>query len=254
MHISAPIILAGFAATTNAFAFPQLNFFSTHNNAAKGGKAGAGTEAGAGAGAGATPSAEQGNNRAGRTGGAAGGFSGFGGSFGSASAGFPTGRGGQGGQGGQTHSTPTSVPTAAFGGGGGSGGRSGQSHVPGASGKPSGFPTSIHPPVGSSKPTPSSTPSDGCPAVWAEISSDLTGMFLSGGQCTDDARSTIRAIFHDCFPDGGCDGSLQFELSRPENSPMTGTVNKLVSLAQERGVGFADMLAFAACKYKHARS
>ena len=42
-----------------------------------------------------------------------------------------------------------------------------------------------------------------CPAVWHQISSDLSALFLSGGQCNDDARAAIRAAFHDCFPDGG---------------------------------------------------
>ena len=89
-----------------------------------------------------------------------------------------------------------------------------------------------------------------CPAVWSQISKDLTGMFLSGGQCNDDARAAIRAVFHDCFPDGGCDGSLALpeELSRPENSAMTSTINKLANLAKQRNVGVADMIVFAGCK------
>jgi hypothetical protein len=89
-----------------------------------------------------------------------------------------------------------------------------------------------------------------CPAVWTSISKDLTGMFVSGGQCTDDARAAIRAVFHDCFPTGGCDGSLAFpeELSRKDNVPMTATVNKLKGLATKYNVGVADMLMFAGCK------
>jgi hypothetical protein len=75
-------------------------------------------------------------------------------------------------------------------------------------------------------------------------------MFLSGGQCNDDARAAIRAVFHDCFPSGGCDGSLALpaELSRTENTPMAGTINKLSALAKQNGVGIADMIAFAGCK------
>jgi hypothetical protein len=89
-----------------------------------------------------------------------------------------------------------------------------------------------------------------CPAVWHQISSDLSALFLSGGQCNDDARAAIRAGFHDCFPDGGCDGSLALpdELSRVENTPMAATVNKLSALAKQRNVTTADMISFAACK------
>jgi len=320
MHFSTPLVLAVFAVTSEAFAFPQLNFL-THNNAVKGGRGGATGQQGgnaapsagdvAGPSAGdravpslgssrgsprissggnkaapsisekavptaggnrglgafssgrhgapsvsqepdpsiskkaaasvseeavpsvsekAAPTGQQGNNRGG------GGFSNLGG-FGSASD-TPAARGGQNRPTSIPASIPTSIPTIAFG-----GGRGGRSHASEAPPAPS---TSARP----SKPSASNTPSGGCPAVWTEISSDLTGMFVSGGQCTDDARSAIRAIFHDCFPDGGCDGSLHItaELSRPENSPMTSTVNKLASLAQQRGVGVADMIAFAACK------
>jgi hypothetical protein len=35
-----------------------------------------------------------------------------------------------------------------------------------------------------------------CPPVWSQISKDLTAMFVSGGQCNDDARAAIRAVFH----------------------------------------------------------
>jgi hypothetical protein len=37
-----------------------------------------------------------------------------------------------------------------------------------------------------------------CPQVWSQISKDLTGMFVSGGQCNDAARAAIRAVFHVC--------------------------------------------------------
>jgi hypothetical protein len=98
--------------------------------------------------------------------------------------------------------------------------------------------------------TNSKLPLKPCPTVWFQISGDLTAMFLTRGQCNDDARAAIRAGFHDCFPDGGCDGSLALpdEISRPENTPMTQTVLKLAALAKTRSVGVADMIAFAACK------
>jgi hypothetical protein len=86
-----------------------------------------------------------------------------------------------------------------------------------------------------------------CPAVWKSVSTDLSSIFVSGLTCTDDARAAIRAVFHDCFPQGGCDGSISIpaELSRPENSPMTSTINKLKALAVKHNVGVADMLMFA---------
>jgi hypothetical protein len=98
---------------------------------------------------------------------------------------------------------------------------------------------------------PGSTAPGSCPAVWTQISADLKNMFVSGGQCNDDARASIRAVFHDCFPQGGCDGSIAIpeELARPENAGMTSTINKLVQLAKSRGVGVADMLMFAGCKF-----
>ena len=118
--------------------------------------------------------------------------------------------------------------------------------VPGS--KKGGAPGAPGTPAPSTKPP---TPGGGCPAVWTQVSKDLTAIFLSGGQCTDDARAAIRAVFHDCFPDGGCDGSLALpaELSRPENTPMTSTINKLSAIAKQRGVGIADVIAFAGCKF-----
>jgi hypothetical protein len=86
-----------------------------------------------------------------------------------------------------------------------------------------------------------------CPAVWKSVSTDLSAIFVSGLVCTDDARAAIRAVFHDCFPQGGCDGSLAIasELARTENVPMQATVNKLKALAVKYKVGVADMLMFA---------
>jgi Peroxidase len=130
------------------------------------------------------------------------------------------------------------------------GARGGQGGFPG-------FPSAN--PVASAKPAPSAHPAPpagnnpttgGCPAVWTQVAQALTSLFLTSGQCNDDARAAIRAVFHDCFPDGGCDGSLALaaELSRPENTPMTATVNKLSALANQFGVGVADIIAFAGCE------
>jgi manganese peroxidase len=95
-----------------------------------------------------------------------------------------------------------------------------------------------------------------CPAVWNQISTDLTSLFLSGGQCNDDARAAIRAAFHDCFPDGGCDGSLAIpaELARPENAAMTSAVNSVAALALKYNVTNADMIQFAAGKHPGTNS
>ena len=37
-----------------------------------------------------------------------------------------------------------------------------------------------------------------CPAVWNDVSKELTQKFLTAGQCNPDARAAIRLIFHDC--------------------------------------------------------
>lgn len=93
-----------------------------------------------------------------------------------------------------------------------------------------------------------------CPAVWTQVSSSLTNLFLTGGVCNDDARAAIRAVFHDCFPGEGCDGSLALpeELARHDNQPMAATVTKLKALAVQYNVTVADMIAFAGCKCAHA--
>lgn len=66
-----------------------------------------------------------------------------------------------------------------------------------------------------------------------------------------DARAAIRGVFHDCFPQGGCDGSLAIfaeELTRTENVPMAPTMAKLKALAGKYNVSVADTLMFAGCK------
>ncbi|KAF2496869.1 heme peroxidase, partial [Lophium mytilinum] len=90
-----------------------------------------------------------------------------------------------------------------------------------------------------------------CPAVWKNISSELSTMFAGtlALSCTDDALAAIRAGFHDCFPgDGGCDGSLILanEYSRTENNGLADISQKLAALASKYGVGTADMISFAA--------
>jgi hypothetical protein len=88
---------------------------------------------------------------------------------------------------------------------------------------------------------------DTCPPVWKEISTALTAQFLADGQCTDAARAAIRASFHDCF-NGACDGSLILadECSRPENRGLERLCGNLGGLAQQKEVGVADLIQFAA--------
>jgi hypothetical protein len=78
-------------------------------------------------------------------------------------------------------------------------------------------------------------------------------LFLTNSQCSDDARAAIRAVFHDCFPGNGCDGSLATaeELARHDNTPLAATVTKLADMADQYNVTVADMIAFAGCKFVH---
>jgi hypothetical protein len=95
-----------------------------------------------------------------------------------------------------------------------------------------------------------------CPAVWTQVSKDLTTLFVqTDGQCNDDARASIRAVFHDCGTwskdqgnTGGCDGSIFLsaeENARAENRGLQDISTKLQALAKQRGVGVADMIIFA---------
>lgn len=86
-----------------------------------------------------------------------------------------------------------------------------------------------------------------CPAVWSEISTILTGQFLADGQCTDAARAAIRASFHDCF-NGACDGSLILanECSGFENRGLERVCENLGNLAEQKQVGYGDLIQFAA--------
>lgn len=88
---------------------------------------------------------------------------------------------------------------------------------------------------------------DTCPAVWNDIANQLGSLFLSNGQCNDNARGAIRAAFHDCF-NGACDGSLILaqEYSRPENNGLASICQTLGSIAEQHNVGTADLIQFAA--------
>ena len=86
-----------------------------------------------------------------------------------------------------------------------------------------------------------------CPAVWSQISTQLTAQFLADGQCTDAARAAIRSSFHDCF-NGACDGSLILadECSNQENRGLERLCSNLKTVQASTGVGMADLIQFAA--------
>jgi hypothetical protein len=86
-----------------------------------------------------------------------------------------------------------------------------------------------------------------CPAVWSEISAQLSEQFLADGQCTDAARAAIRSSFHDCF-NGACDGSLLLsdECSRSGNRGLERLCDNLNNVRENTGVGAADLIQFAA--------
>lgn len=86
-----------------------------------------------------------------------------------------------------------------------------------------------------------------CPAVWTQISAQLTQQFLADGQCTDAARAAIRSSFHDCF-NGACDGSLILanECSNQENRGLERLCGNLKTVQANTGVGMADLIQFAA--------
>ncbi|KAF3049913.1 hypothetical protein E8E11_007976 [Didymella keratinophila] len=86
-----------------------------------------------------------------------------------------------------------------------------------------------------------------CPAVWTQISAQLTEQFLADGQCTDAARAAIRSSFHDCF-NGACDGSLILadECSNVENRGLERLCGNLKTVQANTGVGMADLIQFAA--------
>lgn len=86
----------------------------------------------------------------------------------------------------------------------------------------------------------------GCPAVWQDVAAELKPWFLDGAVCSDDARAAIRLAFHDCFS-GGCDGSiiLAQEYNRPANNGLQAYSQKLAPLAEQFGVGMADLIQFS---------
>lgn len=96
-----------------------------------------------------------------------------------------------------------------------------------------------------------------CPAVWTQVASDLKAVIVdSSGVATDDARASIRMIFHDCFPEA-CDGSLILAsecTDRTENSQMTGMCSTVGDVAAQNNVSYADTIQLAGGKYPSTRT
>lgn len=98
---------------------------------------------------------------------------------------------------------------------------------------------------------------DACPQVWYKVSKDLGGVFTSSEVQVKDkdgngltgrniGLSALRLVFHDCMA-GACDGSVQYELDRPENkgAQLQSSLQFLVDKAKEYGTSVADMIVFA---------
>ncbi|KAF2435875.1 heme peroxidase [Tothia fuscella] len=102
---------------------------------------------------------------------------------------------------------------------------------------------------------PGGPPQGKCPAVWTEVSKELSKQFMESGQCNDLARGAIRAAFHDCGAwemglgkTAGCDGSLilaKEEITRQENSGLVDIIPKLAAIGKKFDVGMADFIQFA---------
>lgn len=97
-----------------------------------------------------------------------------------------------------------------------------------------------------------------CPDVWREIARELRFFFADEeGYCTDDARAAIRLPFQDCFPDGGCDGSIILSdecYNRRDNAQLVGICSSLSQYYKRFGVGAADLINFAAGEYPYSQT
>ncbi|KAK8085105.1 hypothetical protein PG997_006376 [Apiospora hydei] len=90
-----------------------------------------------------------------------------------------------------------------------------------------------------------------CNPAWRAVSKDLKLLFKA---CSDEARSSTRAVFHDCFP-GACDGSLLLsaEMQREENALLVPISQTLSEKAAKYKVGKADMIQAAALAIQSCR-
>lgn len=93
-----------------------------------------------------------------------------------------------------------------------------------------------------------------CPSVWNYIASELKYEFIDKyGFCTNYARQAIRLPFHDCFPGGGCDGSIVLTdecFTRFDNENLIPICAKLRDVANRYKVGVADLINLAGGEYK----
>jgi manganese peroxidase len=93
-----------------------------------------------------------------------------------------------------------------------------------------------------------------CPEVWNYIAKELKYEFIDNqGFCTNYARQAIRLPFHDCFPEGGCDGSIVLTdecFTRFENERLIPICSKLRDIAVRYDVSVADLINLAGCEYK----
>lgn len=90
-------------------------------------------------------------------------------------------------------------------------------------------------------------------SVWNFIASELKYDFVDDyGFCTDYARQSIRLVFHDCFPGGGCDGSIVLSdecFTRFDNENLIPICAKLRDIANRYHVGTADLINLAGGEY-----
>lgn len=88
-----------------------------------------------------------------------------------------------------------------------------------------------------------------CPDVWNYLAKELKYQFIDkDGFCNNYARQAVRLPFHDCFPDGGCDGSIILTdecFNRFENDRLIPICSKLADLAFNYKVSVADLINLA---------